>query len=158
MQCLSFRFSDTNPSLLPPPPPLPLQEERDETISDFRDTQSTFSVLVATSVAGRGLDVPTCRLVINYSAPNHLEDYVHRVGRTGRAGRNGTAYTLVNDEDEAAYSKIVIKALSDAGWKNNVPAEVREKRLMSFAPKSWGTTRLVANPLRSLLRSSHPAS
>jgi ATP-dependent RNA helicase DDX46/PRP5 len=65
------------------------------------------------------------RLVVNYSAPNHLEDYVHRVGRTGRAGRNGTAYTLVNDEDEAAYSKIVIKALSDAGWKKNVPAEVR---------------------------------
>lgn len=102
------------------------QEERDETISDFRDTQSTFSVLVATSVAGRGLDVPSCRLVINYSSPNHLEDYVHRVGRTGRAGRKGTAYTLVNDEDEAAYSKIVIKALSEAGWKKNVPQQLRK--------------------------------
>lgn len=44
-------------------------------------------ILVATSVAARGLDVPQIRLVVNYDVPNHLEDYVHRVGRTGRAGR-----------------------------------------------------------------------
>ena len=81
---------------------------------------------MATSVAGRGLDVPTCRLVVNYSAPNHLEDYVHRVGRTGRAGRKGTAYTLVNKKEESAYAKIVAKALTDAGWGDNVPQELKD--------------------------------
>ncbi|GMH73165.1 hypothetical protein TrST_g7019 [Triparma strigata] len=102
------------------------QDERDETISEFRDPQSIFNVLVATSVAGRGLDVPSCRLVINYSAPNHIEDYVHRVGRTGRAGKKGTAYTLVNDVEEGAYAKLVVKALSDAGWSSNVPEALKD--------------------------------
>lgn len=54
--------------------------------------------MVATSVAGRGLDVADLVLVINYHCPNHLEDYVHRVGRTGRAGRKGTAYTFISPE------------------------------------------------------------
>jgi ATP-dependent RNA helicase DDX46/PRP5 len=70
------------------------QEDRDSTISDFK--QSSFlNVLVATSVAGRGLDVKSCACVVNYSPPNHVEDYVHRVGRTGRANMNGLAYTFV---------------------------------------------------------------
>jgi ATP-dependent RNA helicase DDX46/PRP5 len=56
------------------------QEDRDSNMSDFKRIDGP-NVLVATSVAGRGLDVPLCGCVINYSAPNHLEDYVHRVGK-----------------------------------------------------------------------------
>lgn len=50
---------------------------------------------VATSVAARGLDVKKLILVVNYDCPNHYEDYVHRVGRTGRAGNKGFAYTFI---------------------------------------------------------------
>ena len=66
------------------------------------------------------------RLVVNYNAPNHLEDYVHRVGRTGRAGRKGTAYTFVDKGDESAYAKIIVKALTDAGWEKNVPQDLKD--------------------------------
>lgn len=69
----------------------------------------------------RGLDVPDLVCVINYSCPNHLEDYVHRVGRTGRAGRKGTAYTFIS-ADEEQHAPTLIKALTQA--KQNVREEV----------------------------------
>ena len=84
------------------------QEDRDSTISDFKLVGGP-SVLVATSVAGRGLDVPSCACVINYSAPNHLEDYVHRIGRTGRAENKGLSYTFVNQLEEAKFAPVVVK-------------------------------------------------
>ena len=61
--------------------------------SDFKAAR--LKLLVATSVAARGLDVKKLVLVVNYDCPNHYEDYVHRVGRTGRAGNKGFAYTFV---------------------------------------------------------------
>lgn len=100
------------------------QEDRDSTLSDFKRSDGP-NVLVATSVAGRGLDVSSCVCVINYSAPNHLEDYVHRVGRTGRAGNNGVAYTFVNSGDEAKYAPIVVRAMIEAGQSENISAELR---------------------------------
>jgi hypothetical protein len=63
-------------------------------------------VMVATSVAGRGLDVPEIVCVVNYNCPNHLEDYVHRVGRTARAGRSGRAITFVTQYDVELYQRI----------------------------------------------------
>lgn len=101
------------------------QEDRDSTISDFKRDDGP-NVLVATSVAGRGLDVPSCVCVINYSAPNHLEDYVHRVGRTGRAKTKGVAYTLVNSGDEAKFAPIVVRAISEAGQSENIAPELRK--------------------------------
>ena len=74
------------------------QADRDQTLADFKNGVRT--VMVATSVAGRGLDVKDLALVINYVVPNHLEDYIHRVGRTGRAGRKGTAYTFIEPSEE----------------------------------------------------------
>ena len=73
------------------------QSDRECTVADFKS--DVCNILVATSVAARGLDVPGLRLVINYDTPNHLEDYVHRVGRTGRAGNKGTAVTFISSEE-----------------------------------------------------------
>lgn len=84
------------------------QYDRDSTISDFK--AGIFPILVATSVAARGLDVKQLKLVINYDCPNHMEDYVHRVGRTGRAGNTGTAITFVG-EDQERYAFDIAKAL-----------------------------------------------
>mmetsp|Transcript_13361 Transcript_13361/g.20256 ORF Transcript_13361/g.20256 Transcript_13361/m.20256 type:complete len:1047 (-) Transcript_13361:56-3196(-) len=101
------------------------QEDRDSTLSDFKRVDGP-NVLVATSVAGRGLDVATCGCVINYSAPNHLEDYVHRVGRTGRAGNSGFSFTFVNSGDESKYAPIVVRAMIEAGQAKNISDELRK--------------------------------
>lgn len=101
------------------------QEDRDSTISDFKRSDGP-GVLVATSVAGRGLDVTSCVCVINYSSPNHLEDYVHRVGRTGRADNKGVAYTFVNSTDEAKFSPSIVRALSEAGQSENISPALKE--------------------------------
>jgi ATP-dependent RNA helicase DDX46/PRP5 len=71
-------------------------------------------MLIATSVAARGLDVKDLKLVINYDVPSHLEDYVHRVGRTGRAGRKGTAFTFVTPEQDN-HTPDMVKALEQSG-------------------------------------------
>jgi len=92
------------------------QVDRDFTIQDFKAKKQT--LMVATSVAGRGLDVADLCLVINYDVPNHLEDYIHRIGRTGRAGKKGTAYTFIS-RDEEKFAPDLVKALTDA--KQNIP-------------------------------------
>lgn len=97
------------------------QIDRDSTIDDFKSGR--VKILVATSVAARGLDVPQIRLVVNYDVPNHLEDYVHRVGRTGRAGREGTAITYITP-DEDQYAPDLVKALTQAG--KPVPEELKK--------------------------------
>jgi ATP-dependent RNA helicase RhlE len=74
------------------------QKERDRAMQDFRDGKIT--ILVATDLAARGLDVPEVSHVINYDVPEHADDYVHRIGRTGRAMTEGDAVTLVNFEEE----------------------------------------------------------
>jgi ATP-dependent RNA helicase DDX46/PRP5 len=105
------------------------QVDRDSTIADFK--AGVFPVLIATSVAARGLDVKQLKLVINYDAPNHLEDYVHRAGRTGRAGNTGTAVTFLTEEQER-YSVDISKALKQSGQQ--VPEAV-QKMVDSFMEK-----------------------
>ncbi|PWY81911.1 P-loop containing nucleoside triphosphate hydrolase protein [Aspergillus heteromorphus CBS 117.55] len=105
------------------------QIDRDSTIEDFK--AGIFPVLIATSVAARGLDVKQLKLVVNYDAPNHLEDYVHRAGRTGRAGNTGTAVTFVT-EDQERYSVDIAKALKQSGQQ--VPEPV-QKMVDSFLEK-----------------------
>jgi len=70
------------------------QRQRERALSDFK--QNRTKILVATDVAARGLDIPNVSHVINYDIPGSHEDYVHRIGRTGRAGKVGTAITFVD--------------------------------------------------------------
>ncbi|OAP60601.1 pre-mRNA-processing ATP-dependent RNA helicase prp5 [Fonsecaea erecta] len=88
------------------------QIDRDSTIDDFK--AGVVPILIATSVAARGLDVKQLKLVVNYDAPNHLEDYVHRAGRTGRAGNTGTAVTFLTEEQDR-YAVDIAKALRQSG-------------------------------------------
>jgi len=73
------------------------QREREQALAGFRDGR--FEVLVATDIAARGLDILEVSHVINYDVPQHPEDYVHRIGRTGRAQKVGDAFTLVTIEE-----------------------------------------------------------
>ncbi|PSN49541.1 putative ATP-dependent RNA helicase DDX46 [Blattella germanica] len=84
------------------------QFDRDSTIVDFKSGK--VRLLIATSVAARGLDVKQLILVVNYDCPNHYEDYVHRCGRTGRAGNKGYAFTFITPEQER-YAGDIIRAL-----------------------------------------------
>ncbi|HRX37327.1 MAG TPA: DEAD/DEAH box helicase, partial [Aestuariivirga sp.] len=73
------------------------QSARIKTLAAFRANEITY--LIASDVAARGLDIPEVSHVFNYDVPTHAEDYVHRIGRTGRAGREGHAFTLVTREE-----------------------------------------------------------
>ena len=73
------------------------QSEREKALSGFRDGR--YEVMVATDIAARGIDVQQISHVINYDVPHHPEDYVHRIGRTGRAQSVGDAFTIMTGED-----------------------------------------------------------
>ena len=98
------------------------QEDRIDAIAQFKSAQS--SILISTSICARGLDVSHCELVINFRCPNHMEDYIHRIGRTGRAGKHGTAYTFISPDDEDHLAGDIMKALELSGQE--VPQELRE--------------------------------
>ena len=87
------------------------QKERDWVLGEFR--RGSTSILVATDVAARGLDVDDVKFVINYDYPNNSEDYIHRIGRTGRKDTTGTAYTLFTSGN-GAKAKDLINVLSEA--------------------------------------------
>ncbi|EAQ05642.1 DEAD/DEAH box helicase [Yoonia vestfoldensis] len=74
------------------------QSHRTRTLESFRDNKLRF--LVASDVAARGLDIPAVTHVFNFDVPSHAEDYVHRIGRTGRAGRSGVAIMICSGRDE----------------------------------------------------------
>ncbi len=80
------------------------QSQRNATLDGFR--QGKLKILVASDVAARGLDVPSVTHVFNFDVPGHPEDYVHRIGRTGRAGRDGKAITLVEPRDEKNFDAV----------------------------------------------------
>ncbi|MBA47677.1 MAG: DEAD/DEAH box helicase [Paracoccus sp.] len=80
------------------------QSHRTRTLDSFRD--GSLKLLVASDVAARGLDIPAVSHVFNFDLPSHAEDYIHRIGRTGRAGRQGTAISLATPSDEKYLSAI----------------------------------------------------
>ncbi|KFD69250.1 hypothetical protein M514_04547 [Trichuris suis] len=92
------------------------QTERDWVLTEFRTGKSP--ILIATDVAARGLDVDDIKYVINYDYPQCSEDYVHRIGRTGRCNRKGTAYTFFNSTN-ARYAKDLLEVLKEAKQEIN---------------------------------------
>jgi ATP-dependent RNA helicase DDX46/PRP5 len=107
-------------------PPLALhggqdQCDRDFTLQDFKDGVS--NILIATSVAARGIDIKAVICVINFKVPDHLEDYIHRIGRTGRAGKPGFAFTFIQP-DEADRAQDMVDALRQCGQE--VPQQLRK--------------------------------
>jgi len=101
------------------------QQQRDAALHAFKSGSKR--VLVATDVAARGLDIKSVRVVINYEPPNNSEDYVHRVGRTGRAGLKGKAFAFVSNEDGNA-ARFIAEVMKTGGVP--IPAEL-ERRLAS---------------------------
>ncbi|KAK3271727.1 hypothetical protein CYMTET_19944 [Cymbomonas tetramitiformis] len=97
------------------------QRERDYILGQFRSGRC--QVLVATDVAARGLDISDVNLVVNFDFPGAIEDYVHRIGRTGRAGKKGNAHTFL-DPNEGNMARKLLKILRDA--QQEVPREVEE--------------------------------
>jgi len=80
------------------------QSEREAALSDFKT--GVRPVMVATDVASRGLDIPNVNLVVNFDLPNSIDDYVHRIGRTGRAGNKGRAISFVNDNNRSVLREL----------------------------------------------------
>jgi len=96
------------------------QGERDWVLQQFKDGKSP--IMVATDVASRGIHVNGINLVVNYDFPNNVEDYVHRIGRTGRAGAKGAAITYFTQKD-SRKAKQLIEVLTEA--KQEVPPELQ---------------------------------
>lgn len=104
------------------------QIDRKYAIKNFSDNDSGVDVLIATSIAARGLDVKGLGLVVNYDPANHMEDYVHRVGRTGRAGNTGVAYTFVTSKQERPITDLM-KAMR----LSKMPEDAIDQRLVEIS-------------------------
>jgi len=92
------------------------QQERDDTLAEFK--AGKLPILIATDVAARGLDVKDIAVVVNFDMPNNIEDYIHRIGRTGRAGARGTAVSFFT-EKASKMAKDLVEILYEA--KQEVP-------------------------------------
>ena len=101
------------------------QQTRLETLSAFKE--GSLRVLVATDVAARGLDIAELPFVINYELPTQAEDYVHRIGRTGRAGADGVAISLMDENEQKMFESI----------KELINKEIPVERIEGFEPRWW---------------------
>ena len=114
------------------------QHMRLRMLNRFKDGEATY--LIASDVAARGLDIPAVSHVFNYDVPTHAEDYVHRIGRTGRAGREGSAITLFTKEDGKyidAIEKLINRKI-DVSKTNITPEDIpsnKEKKAASKPPR-----------------------
>ena len=110
------------------------QSQRMKTLDAFRDNELRF--LVASDVAARGLDIPSVSHVFNYDVPTHSEDYVHRIGRTGRAGREGKAVMIsapVDAKNLDAIEKLIAKDIPRA--ENPLKSDTPATEDVAEAPK-----------------------
>ncbi|SON56490.1 ATP-dependent RNA helicase RhlE [Hartmannibacter diazotrophicus] len=121
------------------------QRARMATLDAFR--KGTLTVLVASDVAARGLDIPEVSHVFNFDIPTHAEDYVHRIGRTGRAGRLGTAITLVGPAD-AKYLASIEKLIGEkVNWMDS-PVAIEEEDDEAPRPAARSSKERRAKPSR----------
>uniref|UniRef100_A0A2K5DP42 RNA helicase n=1 Tax=Aotus nancymaae TaxID=37293 RepID=A0A2K5DP42_AOTNA len=113
------------------------QREREQALGDFRSGKCP--VLVATSVAARGLDIENVQHVINFDLPSTIDEYVHRIGRTGRCGNTGRAISFFDPESDNHLAQPLVKVLSDA--QQDVPAWLEEIAFSTHIPGFSGSTR-----------------
>ena len=118
------------------------QSKRDRVINNFRNGKSR--ILIATDVAARGLDIPLIKHVINFDLPQVAEDYIHRIGRTGRAGKEGSSLTFITPNDRSMWSSIsklidpnfiATKKNKDKNFKKNRRNKVSFKKNKNFKNK-----------------------
>lgn len=95
------------------------QREREQALADFRTGKCP--VLVATSVAARGLDIPDVQHVVNFDLPNNIDEYVHRIGRTGRCGNTGSAVSFYDPEADGQLARSLVTILSTVSCINTEP-------------------------------------
>ena len=107
------------------------QDQREASLAAFRT--GDINVLVATDVAGRGLDIPNVSHVINYNMSKKIDAYCHRIGRTGRAGKSGVATTLLCDDDSEVFWDLNAYLVSTAAA---VPRELANHAMTRHAPGS----------------------
>ncbi len=108
------------------------QSKRDRVIRGFRNGNSR--ILIATDVAARGLDIPVIKHVINYDLPQVPEDYIHRIGRTGRAGKDGSALTFLTNNDRSMWRSI--QKLIDPDFKVKEEAKPNNQNSKKFDKKN----------------------
>jgi len=108
------------------------QSKRDRVIRGFRNGNSR--ILIATDVAARGLDIPVIKHVINYDLPQVPEDYIHRIGRTGRAGKDGSALTFLTNNDRSMWRSI--QKLIDPDFKLKEEARPNNQKSKKFNKKN----------------------
>ncbi|WP_440676744.1 DEAD/DEAH box helicase [Candidatus Pelagibacter sp. HIMB1587] len=113
------------------------QSKRDRVIKGFRNGNSR--ILVATDVAARGLDIPVIKHVINYDLPQVPEDYIHRIGRTGRAGKDGSALTFLTNSDRNMWRSI--QKLIDPNFKTFQEIEKNRSKKNKKEKKSFNKKR-----------------
>jgi len=106
------------------------QEQREASLAALRNGQA--HILVATDLAGRGIDVPDVSLVVNFNMPSTIEAYTHRIGRTGRAGKSGVAITFLGNEDaDVMYD---LKQIISKSSISKVPEELRRHEAAQSKP------------------------
>ena len=116
------------------------QSSRTAALDQFRKNEVT--LLVASDVAARGLDIPAVSHIFNFDVPHHADDYVHRIGRTGRAGRSGTAITVVTPAEQksvVAIEKLIGQSIT---WMEQPAGETSEERSSSGGHRNGRTRRL----------------
>eukprot|EP00871_Galdieria_phlegrea_P003224 jgi/Galph1/3902/GphlegSOOS_G2571.1 len=112
------------------------QEQREEHLEGFKNGR--YDMLIATDVLGRGIDIKGVNLVVNYEMPNKIENYTHRIGRTGRAGIQGLAVSLVTPADSEIFYDLKVQ-LEKAGAK--VPPEIANHESVKSRSQGFGIIR-----------------
>jgi ATP-dependent RNA helicase RhlE len=124
------------------------QSQRQQALQGFKDKR--YQILVATDIAARGIDVKDISHVINYDVPRHAEDYVHRIGRTGRAQAVGEAFTLVSPDEEEFMRGI------ERFIKKTIPRTVIPDFPYQAQPKIFSKPQQNASPSQSHSRPHQP--
>lgn len=133
------------------------QSNRQQVMESF--SKQEYQVLVSTDVASRGLDIASISHVINFDLPRHEEEYIHRIGRTGRAGQQGTAYSLVSKKDWDALQRIkalLAQEISCSAMPGHEAKFKGIKQKPKAAPKATPTKKAKAAPKKAAPKKKQP--